>query len=171
MGLAPSWKARLLPALFLPAHFLAGCRPSPDATPIDPVIADRATIDRIVVADQKLDRALKEADDVASRREKDGAPSGNEAEAASLLERNALPAASDALTLASTSAVTTPWADERKRVLVSILQDTKEEIPRYAAALRGTDIDAKLAAIQAEVALEKRTIEAVTAISHGAPGT
>ena len=166
MGLAPSWKALLLPALFL-----AGCRPSPDAIPVDPVIADKATIDRIVAADQKLDRALKEADDLASRRERDGAPAGNEAEAAALLERNALPAAIEALTLASTVTVTTPWADEQKRVLVSILQDTKEEIPRYASALRGTDIDAKLAAIQAEVALEKRTIEAVTAISHGPPGT
>ena len=157
-------------ALLLVALFFAGCRPSPETAAVDPAIADKVTIDRIIAADQKLDRALKEADDRASRREKDGAPGGNEAEAAFLLERNALPAAAEALTLASTSTVTTPWADERKRELVSILQDTKEEIPRYAAALRGTDIDAKLAAIQAEVALEKLSIDAVTAISHGPPG-
>ncbi len=165
MVLPAPWKALAVSALFL-----AGCRPSPEPVPADPAALDKATIDRIVAADQKLDRALKEADDLASRHEKDGAPGANELEAAALLERNALPAATDALALATTSAVTTPWADARKRELVGILQDTKDEIPRYAAALRGTDIDAKLAAIQAEVALEKRTIEAVTAIAHG-PGT
>ncbi|MEO6418275.1 MAG: hypothetical protein ABIP39_02645 [Polyangiaceae bacterium] len=151
------------------ALFLAGCRPSPEPVPADPAALDKAAIDRIVAADQKLDRALKEADDLASRREKDGAPAGNEIEAAALLERNALPAATEALAVANASGVTTPWADARKRELIGILQDTKDEIPRYAAALRGTDVDAKLAAIQAEVALEKRTIETVTAISHG-PG-
>lgn len=157
-------------ALAVCAFFLAGCHPSTEPIPVDPAAVDKATIDRIVAADQKLDRALKEADDLASRRERDGAAGANELEAAALLERNALPAASEALTLASTSTMSTPWADARKRELIGILQDTKDEIPRYAAALRGTDIDAKLAAIQAEVALEKRTIETVTAIAHG-PGT
>jgi hypothetical protein len=39
---------------------------------------------------------------------------------------------------------------------------------RYAAALRGTDLDAKLAAIEAQVALQKRAVEAAASVAAAA---
>jgi hypothetical protein len=115
---------------------------------------DQGTLAQLVAMDQRLDRALKEADD-ASR-------AGEDAKAASILETSAVPAAEAAIAETSAKLPETPSAQERQRELLAVLKDRRAEIPRYVEALRGTDLDAKLAAVEAQLALQKRAMQAAT---------
>lgn len=111
---------------------------------------DAPQIRAILEAEARLDRALKEADD-----ERDGA------RAATLLETRAMPAADDAIAIANAQAPPTEWGKGEKDALVSLLRDRKASIPEYASALRGDDLEVKLAALEKQRDLEKRA-KAVT---------
>ena len=134
-----------------------GCRRSDAAR----LARDRATLDALVAEDARVDRALMDADG-ASR-------AGEDARAAALLETRAAPAADRAIAEADALTMETPWGTARREALRRVLSDRRAEIPRYAAALRGTDLDAKLAAIEAQVALQKRALEAAASVAAGAP--
>ena len=118
---------------------------------------DRVVIEAIVAADVKLDHALKQADDSSA--------AGDDEGAALLLEKNASPAADAAIALAGAARIHTPWGESRRGELLEVLRARKAEIPRYAAALRGTDVNEKLAAAEAQLALQRRAIHAVEAAS------
>lgn len=135
--------------------WLLGCRSAAPPTPAPSPKDDEPAIVAILAADANLDRALKQADDEAAK--------GNDSLAADTLEKTALPAASDAIALAERQTVRSAWGLAQKNALISLLRDRKAEIPRYAAALRGGDLEAKLAATQAEVALEQRALEVTRA--------
>jgi hypothetical protein len=137
---------------------LGGCRDRPrdDAASAQ---RDRARLEQIVAADARIDRALKEADDASH--------AGDDARAALVLEKTALPAADEAIAEATHDTVETPWGRARREELLALLADRRTEIPRYAAALRGTDLDAKLAAVEAQLALQKRALQTATAVMAG----
>jgi hypothetical protein len=118
---------------------------------------DEPAIRAILAADQKLDRALKDADDEAAK--------GNDALAADALDKKALPAANDAIGVAEGQSVQSAWGRTQKDALLGSLRDRKAEIPRYAQALRGDDLEAKLAAVEKQVALEKKAMEVARAAS------
>lgn len=150
--------ARLTRALAaLAACALLACKsaapPEPAATPKD----DEPAIRAILSADQKLDRALKEADDEAAK--------GRDEAAAQALEKKALPAADEAIAIAEAQSVKSAWGQTQKSALLGSLRERKAEIPIYAAALRGDDLEAKLAAVEKQVSLEKKALDVARAAS------
>jgi hypothetical protein len=116
-------------------------------------VRDKATLETIVALDRELDATLKRADEIAMK--------GDELRAADLLDQQAIPAADVALEGVKTAHVETPWGRERQDELRALLSDRRAEIPLYASALRSTDLESKLGAVQKQVELEKRTIEIV----------
>jgi hypothetical protein len=114
---------------------------------------DKTTLDAIVVLDRKLDATLKQADEIAMK--------GDELRAADLLDKEGIPAADAALEAVKAAHVETQWGHERQDELRALLGDRRAEIPRYASALRSTDLESKLGAVQKQVELEKRTIEVI----------
>ena len=106
-------------------------------------------------ADEALDRALKSADD-ASR-------AGDDARAADLLEGAAARASRDAVAEAEREPLETPWGRARRDAILAVLRERQAAIAPYARAVRGEDLDAKLAAIEAQIALQKRALEVATA--------
>lgn len=149
--------ARLTRAALALAVLLAACTksapPEPAARPKD----DEGAVRAILAADQKLDRALKEADDESAK--------GHDAAAADALEKKASPAADEAIAVAEAQSMRSAWGREQKDALLSSLRERKAEIPRYASALRGEDLEAKLAAVQKQVALEKKAMDVARAAS------
>ncbi len=116
---------------------------------------DRARLERIVTADEALDRALKSADD-ASR-------AGDEARAATILESGATEASNEAIAEAEREPLETAWAGARRDAILAVMRERRGSIAPYAQALRGEDLDAKLAAIEAQIGLQKRALEAAAA--------
>lgn len=128
---------------------LVGCSGSCSHTPVPR--DDEPKIRAILDADKSLDRALKEADDESAGQ--------NDKHAAEILETKAKPAADDAIKVAEAQTCTTTWCKDQKSALLGILQERRDAIPTYASALRGEDLDAKLAAVEKQIDIEKRAIE------------
>jgi hypothetical protein len=135
--------------------------PPPAATTEDSASRDRAKLESIVAADAAFDRAMKTADD-AER-------GGDDTKAAGLLTGAATKAADAAITAATSAALETPWAAARRDSLVAVLRARKDTLPKYAAALRGEDIEAKLAAVQTQLELQKWALDAAQAALAPAP--
>lgn len=125
---------------------LVGCT---KATPVPK--DDEPKIRAILDADKALDRALKEADDASAK--------GDDAKAAVILDSKAMVAADDAIKTADAQNCATQWCTDQKTALLSVLRDRKDAIPIYAKALRGDDLEAKLAAVQKQIEIEKRAME------------
>ena len=151
-----------LPALALVAALAgtSGCtRKDEPPTPAVQLANDRVTLDAIVASDVDLDAVLKLADDQSRM--------GNDAAAADTLEQRAIPVADAALARARAATVTTSWAVARREEWLAILQDRRAQTARYASALRGEDLDAKLAAVEAQAELTKRAMAAALAVRLG----
>jgi hypothetical protein len=114
-----------------------------------------------VTADEALDRAMKSADD-ASR-------AGDEEKAAGLLDDAAVHASESAIAEAERAPLETAWARARRDTVLAVMRERRASIAPYAAALRGEDLDAKLAAIEAQITLQKKALEAAT-LALAAPG-
>ncbi len=143
-------RLRLIVAL-LTAALLATACDTPTPAPVqDPTALDRADLDAILAADHDVDAALKKADDDEAR--------DDDAAAAKVLRTEALPLAQQALATARTKTPRTAWGKKEHDALVSLLKDRKAAIPRYAAALEGTSLEDRLAAVQRQAELEKRAM-------------
>ena len=116
---------------------------------------DRGRLEAIVNADETLDRTLKSADD-ASR-------AGDEAKAAALLEGDGARASSDAIAEAEREPLETTWARARRDAILAVMRERQTSIPAYARALRGDDLEAKLAAVETQIALQKKALDAASA--------
>jgi hypothetical protein len=150
----------LVATLSLLALAVTACHdPARDAAERD--ARDQARLERIVSADELFDRALKRADD-ASR-------AGDDAKAAAVLEGDGARAASEAIAEAEREPLESLAARMKRDALVAVLRERAASIPGYALALRGEDLEAKLAAVQAQVALQKKALDAASA-AVAAPG-
>jgi hypothetical protein len=116
---------------------------------------DHERLVAIVGADEALDRALKSADD-ASR-------DGDDAKAAALLEGDVAHAAEGAIAAAARETLETPWGQARQAAVLAVMRERQASIKGYAEATRGDDLEAKLAAVQSQVALQERALEAAAA--------
>lgn len=105
----------------------------------------------MLLADEALDRALKEADDTSS--------DAGDLAAAELLEKKAAPAADDAFAKANAANVSSAWGKDEKQKLVALLGDRRADVMKYAAALRSGDLDQRLKALEAQLGEEKRAID------------
>lgn len=149
--------ARALPLLGMVFAAIIGCH-DPSREQVERDARDRVRLESIVESDEALDRALKSADD-ASR-------AGDDLKAASLLDENAAQASSAAVAEAERQPLETPWGRARRDAILAVMRERRASITAYAQALRGDDIEAKLAAIETQIALQKKAAEAAaTALS------
>jgi hypothetical protein len=139
-------------ALVFAALFVVACQSGPSAEQ-----ADRAALGRVVDADALLDQELQRADGLSKR--------GDSAGAAEVLEK-AVPLADRACAAASASRVSTPWGAAHRDEWIRLSNERKGELTRYAGALRSGDPEALLAALEAQLALQRRTADAARAV-HG----
>jgi hypothetical protein len=123
---------------------------------------DRVRLETIVNADEALDRALKKADDVSR--------AGDDEEAARLLENIAAPASAEAIAEAEGELLETAPGRARRDAILAVMRERQAAIGTYAKAIRGDDLDAKLSAIETQIALQKRALEAATAALSGVAG-
>ncbi len=120
--------------------------------------SDARALTVAIAADEEVDRALKAADELS-----------DDAAAASLLESRAIPAAERAVAAARGLAPESPWGKATREALISLASDRRNEIPRYAAALRSGEPSARLAALQQQIAIEKRALALAGEVSHPKP--
>jgi hypothetical protein len=119
-----------------------------------------------VNADEALAPARTRADD-ASR-------AGDDVRAARLLEGDVARASGEAVAEAEREPLETPWGRARRDAILTVMRERRAAIAPYAQALRGDDLDAKLAAVEAQIALQKKALDAATAALSGPtvpPGT
>lgn len=83
------------------------------------------------------------------------------------MKRTAVPAADDAVKAANAIDAKTAWGRKEKDALVSLARDRKDEVGRYEGALRGTDLDAKLAALQKQLEIEQRAAALELEVDRG----
>jgi len=114
----------------------------------DPAALDRSALRQAMAADDALGRALKQADDAAH--------AGHAQEADDIFKRTVAPAADSALAAARAIEPRTDWGKSKKNALVTLEQDRKDAVEPFAAALRGEDLDAKLAVYEKQLDLEHR---------------
>jgi hypothetical protein len=107
-----------------------------------------------VSADESFDAALKKADD-AER-------GGDDAKAAGILEGEAARVSSAAIAEAEKAPLETAWARAKRDALVAVMRERSQSLGPYAKALRGEDIDAKLAAVEVQVELQKKALRAAS---------
>jgi hypothetical protein len=118
-------------------------------------VRDRIRLETIVNADEALDRALKRADDAAQ--------AGDDARAADLLEGDVTQASSVAVAEAQAEPLETPWGRARRDAILAVMRERQAAIAPYARAIRGDDLDAKLAAVEAQIALQKKALDVAAA--------
>jgi hypothetical protein len=114
----------------------------------DPVALDRVALRDALASDDALGRALKEADDAAH--------AGHAAEADDIFKRKVEPAADAAIAAAEAVAPRSPWGRAKKDALVTLERDRKGAVAPFETALHGDDLDAKLAAYEKQLDLERR---------------
>jgi hypothetical protein len=118
-------------------------------------------LESLVTADEAVDRALKRADDAAR--------GGDDTKAAALLEEDGAHAANEAVAEAERESLETSWGRSRRDALLELMRERRASIPGYAQALRGEDLDAKLTALQTQIALQRKALDVVAA-ALAAPG-
>jgi len=128
--------------------------------PEPPSRADARALEEVLAADHALEAALRDADALSRTDEK---------KAAELLETRALPLADDVIKRATSVQVGSPWGAERKNDLVALAKTRREELPRYAKALREGDLKTKLEAVEKQLDLQKRALDNAARISQVPP--
>lgn len=121
---------------------------------------DRARLSAVLAADAKVDGFLGEADRLDRQ--------GRSADAAKVVETEATPALGEAKALLDHTVADTAWGRDRRDELAKLLGDRAAAMPSYVTALRGTDPTAKLEAVMAQAALEKRALGVATAMKKKA---
>jgi hypothetical protein len=120
---------------------------------------DRTRLETIINADEALDRALKSADDVSR--------AGDDEKAAALLEGEATRASGDAVAEAEREPLETAWGRGRRDAILAVMRERQAAIAPYAKAIRGDDLDAKLSAVETQIALQKKALDVTTAALSG----
>jgi hypothetical protein len=120
---------------------------------------DRTRLETILNADEALDRALKSADDVSR--------AGNDEKAAALLEGEATRASAIAVAEAEREPLETQWGRARRDAILAVMRERQAAIAPYAKAIRGEDLDAKLSAVETQIALQKKALDVATAALSG----
>ncbi len=120
--------------------------------------ADRRDLKAAFAMDAPLDSAL-------ARAEKE-AKAGHDDAAVDILKRTAQSAGSAAVDAANAIAPRTTWGKTEKTTLVALETERRDSVERYESALRGTDLDEKLEAVQKQIDLEKRVLAFSTEIER-----
>ena len=131
----------------------AACHPDPAAAEADRTRRDKEALAEPLRRDKVLDDLLRNADHQAE--------TGDEEGAAKLLRGDATFAADQAVRAIDLVKPESAWGKKVVAELAAVLHQRQAEIAPYAAALEGTDLDAKLTAVQSQLQLEQRTMAAL----------
>lgn len=118
---------------------------------------DARAFDEVLAADQALEAALRDVDAMSRTDEK---------KAADLIESRAVGLADRVVERSSALTPKSAWGKERREDLVAVARRRREELPRYARALREGDLPTKLAAIEAQLELQRKAMEAASRVSR-----
>lgn len=118
---------------------------------------DARSFDEVLAADQALEAALRDVDATSRTDEK---------KAAELIDSRAIALADRVIERSSAVAVKSAWGKERKDDLGAVARRRREELPRYARALREGNLNAKLEAIEAQLELQRKAMEAASRVSR-----
>jgi hypothetical protein len=118
---------------------------------------DARVLQEVLAADQALEAALRDADAVSRT---------DEAKAAETIENRAIPLADQVIERATAVQTTSPWGAERKAELEHNARMRRQELPHYARALRGADLKTKLEALEAQLELQRKAMEAAAKVSQ-----
>jgi hypothetical protein len=118
---------------------------------------DARALDAVLAADQALDDALREVD---AKSRADGPT------AADVIDSRAIPLADRVVERANGVAMRSAWGRERQGELATSARNRRAELPRYARALREDDLQAKLTAVEAQLELQQKAMEAASHASR-----
>jgi len=149
---------RAVGALFL-LFSLACSRKEPEPI-LSEARVDARALEAVLAADMEVETALREVGQVART---DGD------KAAGLVDARAVPLADRVVQVADTTPVKSSWGAERKRELLDVARARRSELPRYAAALRSHDVQTELAAVEAQLNLGRRAMEAAGRVTQVPP--
>ncbi len=130
-----------------------GCRQDPAAAEAERTRSDKEALAEPVRRDKVLDDLLRKADQLAE--------SGHEEAAAALLEGDTTFAADQAVRAIDLVKPQSEWGRKVTAELADVLHARQASLAPYDAALKGTDLDAKLTAVQEQLVLEQRTMAAL----------
>lgn len=130
--------------------------PAPDETTLKS--NDKAALGRIVEADVKVSKAMRDADDAAKV--------GDAGAALAIVEERAKPAVEDGLKVAAGSTMQTKWGAEKRDALSGLLRDRKDAIPKYVDAVKSSDPEKMLISVQAQASIERRALTTVAGIDE-----
>ena len=134
------------------------CHQDPAAAEAERTRRDEEALAEPLRRDKILDDLLRTADHQAE--------TGDEEGAAKLLRGEATFAADQAVRSIDLVKPESGWGTKVTAELADVLHQRQAQIAPYAAALEGTDLDAKLTAVQSQLMLEERTMAAL-AHAHG----
>jgi hypothetical protein len=132
--------------LLLSALALAACTKSEERLRED----DRSKLAQLAAIDQRVSRAMKDADDLAMK--------GDSKAAVDRVETEAKPAIAEATLSCDSMKMESAWGKERQNTLCLIVADRKSEMPRYIEAVKSGDAAKLLAAMEAQAAIERRAL-------------
>ncbi len=150
--------ARLVLALAL-GLAAAGCAKDPAREEALRAQRDQTTLRGVLDAEARVQQAYSDE----GRAEK----AHRDDEAAGLLESSVLPAVDGALAMARAASPESTWGRARRDELIAALAARKEELPRYAAALRSHDQEAQLESALKQAEIEKRVMKAAQTVAEG----
>jgi hypothetical protein len=140
--------------LFLGCFGLLACTKSEEALQKD----DRTKLAQLAAIDQRVSRAMKDADDLAMK--------GDAKAAVDRVETEAKPAVTEASQSCDALKMESAWGKERQNALCLVVADRKSEMPRYIEAVKSGDASKLLAAMEAQAAIERRAL-AMAAAAEG----
>jgi hypothetical protein len=117
-------------------------------------------LNRVVDLDLEAERALVQIGELERSQRFE--------EAARLVDERAILAEDRAIDAAKGVEPESVWGRARKDELVATMTERRDELPRYAAALRARDLEQELASVEKQLAIEKRAMTIAQAIKDGA---
>ena len=138
---------------------LVGCAKDPAREEALRAERDKVVLNGVVDEDLKAERALVQVGEAERQHNLD--------EAARLVDDDAIPAADRAIDVAKQALPESVWGRARKDELLSAMNERRDELPKYAAALRAQDLEQQLASVEKQIAIEKRAMTVAQAIKDG----
>jgi hypothetical protein len=94
----------------------------------------------------------------------DAVAKGDATTALALIDSDAKPAIEEGLRVAGSANMKTEWGKTKRDQIQKVLVDRKNELPRYTDAVKSSDTEKLLSAIEAQAAIERRALAAVAGI-------
>jgi hypothetical protein len=120
---------------------------------------DKQALVRMVEVDQRVSKAMGEADDLAMKGDTKGALDRIETKVKPDIAENDQKCASAEL-------VRSAWGKTKKDDICAIVKSRKGELPRYEEAVKGTDKTKLAEALLAQAEIEKRALAMVAAFEQ-----